>query len=684
MRRYALVLVTMLLVGTINYTIISCSKNNSSPPATTMARSSALTSSGCPCCPCDAGVVVADATQPSDAATPTVPPVPTSHPRIYVNAHKARLQSNLAAKTTSATRWRGAVDRWVAGSDLWGFQNWHGALLSVLTGETKYCTKAVANIESQVKAAEAKIAANSNPAVAGDSYLEVGDYIGDLALVYDWCHPQVTDAQKKRWIAYANQAVWNVWNFKQASWGGRSAPWTGWSVDNPSNNYHYSFMRATMLLGLATKGENEQAETHLSTFKSKMANLATVFNRDLAGGGSREGTGYGVAMRRLFELYSWWQASTGEQLATRTNHTRASLLAFIHQIAPTLDRFAPIGDQSRDSTAMMFDYQRHYLLELANLFPTDTLSGRAKDLLAASSVPQMQNSFMLVYDFLLDNPSITPKPLDGLGLGYYARGISGLYFRSAWKKDATWVGLQGGPYTESHAHQDQSSLLVYDGGWLVSDAVIHSRSGLPQDTKAHSMVRIDTNDGIPLKQFATTSSNVTALASGPGWHFAAVDATPTYRGSPYVQLVQRQILFLHAGVVVVFDRVKSTSVTKQVLQFVMPIRPTIASNVATAGKLTVYKGGTGAWKVTDMKTVSSDFTGGFRLDLERVAGDNRYLTVLSVDGAASKVTVSESSTTFILPDGKTVAVSFVPEATGGSLTIGTKVTLEPKLFVLPE
>ena len=50
-------------------------------------------------------------------------------------------------------------------------------------------------------AAEGKIAAGQNPQVALDSYLEVGEMIGDLALVYDWCNDQVTSGQKSRWIA---------------------------------------------------------------------------------------------------------------------------------------------------------------------------------------------------------------------------------------------------------------------------------------------------------------------------------------------------------------------------------------------------------------------------------------------------------------------------------------------------
>jgi len=38
-------------------------------------------------------------------------------------------------------------------------------------------------------------AANQAPVVAGDSYLEIGDMVGDLALVYDWCFAQTTSAR---------------------------------------------------------------------------------------------------------------------------------------------------------------------------------------------------------------------------------------------------------------------------------------------------------------------------------------------------------------------------------------------------------------------------------------------------------------------------------------------------------
>jgi hypothetical protein len=211
---------------------------------------------------------------------------PTQHPRIYLTPNRARLSAGLSAATPAATRFRTQVDNWLAGVDIWGFRAWNGALMSQLTGNSAYCTKAVAVVQAQVTAAETAIAAGQRPAVASDSYLEIGEMIGDLALVYDWCFSQVTSTQRTRWLAYANQAVWNVWNYTQAKWGSTSAPWSGWSVNNPSNNYYYSFLRATMLLGLATKGENAQADAWLTKFRDEkiLGQLVPRFEADLVGG----------------------------------------------------------------------------------------------------------------------------------------------------------------------------------------------------------------------------------------------------------------------------------------------------------------------------------------------------------------------------------------------------------------
>src|SRR5262249_32492213 len=158
-------------------------------------------------------------------------------------------------------------------------------------------------------------------------------------------------------------SVLNIWNHEGASWGGKPFPWDGWATDDPSDNYYYSFLRATMLVGLATHGDWRDGDSWVTAFHDTrlLGALVPLFDTDLVGGGSREGTGYGVSMRDLFFLYDLWAATTGETIADKTPHTRASMLALMHQTVPTLDRIAPTGDQSRDATAMFFDYHRNYL-----------------------------------------------------------------------------------------------------------------------------------------------------------------------------------------------------------------------------------------------------------------------------------------------------------------------------------
>ena len=598
------------------------------------------------------------------------------HPRIYLGATKDRLVAGLSHP--AGQRFQKMVDSWVSGQDVYAFPRWNAALLGQLTGDPKYCAAAVASIDKDVMAAEQAIAGGSAPDVAGDDYLEIGPMIGDLALVYDWCHDVVPDARKTAWLDYANQAVTNVWSPDSATWGGKAMPWTGWAIDDPSDNYYYSFLRATMLLGLAAHDELPATNAWLTEFHdTKLMNeLVPTFDTDLAGGGSREGTGYGTAMKELWEIYDQWQASTGEDIATKTPHTRASMLAFIHQTLPTLDRLAPTGDQSRDSTASFFDYHRQYLEELISLFPTDPVAPHAQALLAGSSVPKMGQQFMYAYDFIYENADVTATKLDGLGTAYYAPGIGELYARSGWDTHATWINLIAGPYTQSHAHQDQGSLMIYKDGWLAYDPVVESHSGLTQQVDAHGLLRID--DGGPVSQKQGTSSQMLALHKGTGWLHAAADITPVYDGK--VGKVQREIVYLEPDCIVIYDRVTSTSSQNQIWSLAFPAMPTIAgtqtSMTASGHTLHIERVTPSAGVAASVHdfTADGDFTSGFRLDEQLGGGDQRWLHVVWIDGAVSSVSAHDANTVDLMVGGKTVRVGFDPNAIGGTLTIGSSTT----------
>jgi hypothetical protein len=628
----------------------------------------------------------------SDYSDNTPPTYPTAHPRIYIAANKARLMGSLTAGHAAATRFKGIVDNWVNGTDYWGFDAWNGALMGQLTGDPKYCAKAIGVVDAQVSAAESSMSSGAAPTVANDSYLDVGPMIGDVALVYDWCFDSVTASQKTRWLAYANQAVSNVWHNSSASWGGRAFPWTGWATNDPSDNYYYSFLKATMLLGLAEKGEDPHGDTWVEQFRQTKVfdQLVPTFDADLVGGASREGTGYGVAMRNLWWLYDMWHSTTGEPLAYATPHTRASMLAFMHQVVPTLDRFAPTGDQSRDSTASFFDYQRNYLQELVRLYPQDPLSPRAQALLANCSVPTMGNSFMAVDDFIYDNSDVATGTMAG-GTAYYAPGIGELYARSGWDKHATWINLIAGPYTESHAHQDQGSLMIYKDGWLSYDSVIDSHSGLRQETTAHSLVRISSG-GAPVPQIASTMSKLEALHRGSGWLYAAADLTPAYNGNSAVSKMQREIVYLEPDTVIVYDRVTSGASTQQVWQLATPTAPALSGSTATINgahalhvqRLAPAAAASSVFNYT--ADPSGDYGGGYRLDETMAGGDQRYLHVLSIDGAVTSASASGDSTvTVSLASGQSATVAFDRTSIGATLTYGgTTTTLGTGVDSLPE
>jgi hypothetical protein len=613
------------------------------------------------------------------------------HPRIFVAPNRDRLVSDLASGRPAPMRFRAAVDRWATGTDYYGFGAWNAALVGQLTGEEKYCQAAITKIDAQVKTATAAVNGGGAPAVASDSYLHVGEMIGDLALVYDWCGHHLAGDRREAWAAYAYQAVWNVWHPTEATWGTKKMPWSGWGTDNPSNNYYYSFLRATMLVAIALHDEVDGAAELVHELRDLHfgRELIPTFNTDLVGGGSREGTGYGVSMRRLFEIYDLWKTSTGEELATRTPHTRASMLAMMHQIVPTLDHVAPHGDHTRDAKAALFDYHRNYLQTLISLFPDDELARRAQALLAASSVPQMESQFMYVYDFLYENAGVAQGTLGDLGTAYHAPGIGQLYARSGWDTGATWINLTAGPFTESHAHQDQGSLMLYKGGWLVYDANVATTSGVHQATDAHSLVRI-VDGGKTVEQRRGTTSKLVALHRGEGWLHAAADVTPAYAGNPAVQKVEREIIFIEPDAVVVYDRVTTRAGGQQVWQLATPTAPTISGTRATiagAHTLSVQRvlPASATSVATDLRSVGSDFTGGYRLDTTMPGGDQRYLHVMWTGSAVGSVAAQVEGATLQLPNGRTASVIFNRDSIGGRLSIdGHELTLGAGVDKLPE
>jgi hypothetical protein len=642
-----------------------------------------------------------------EAAAQGIPNIPTTHPRILlVGAEVTRLRANLNQPTAAATRFKNRVDSAVFnGANIYDYKPWYSALIGVLVqNQPAYCNDAIARIDAFLDE-EAVLIANRagaepinpelpQPLAAADSYLEVGDAVGNVALVYDWCNSTLTTAQRTRWGNYGDRFVANIWDPDSAQWGvpnagnnyswsGIAKPWNGWSINNPVNNYYYSFLRATMLHGIAFKHERPAADGFLTTFRTtKIQNqLVPTFTNDLVGGGSREGTGYGTAMKGLFGLYHLWEKSTGERLSDLTPHAAATMPYMLHALAPTRNRLAPIGDHARDETATFYDYQREMLMALSTIYAGTPMANRVRETLPLTNVPIMQDAFNMVWDFLYDGAASGASAQ--LNTSYYGAGTGHLFTRSSWETNATWLTFLTGAYSESHAHQDGLSLMLYKNGWLVNDANMRAHSGIWQGQDAHGMVT-QRLGGTYIRMYENPASKaqLRALSIKNSYRYFAADAGTLYNhpntGNPGIRS-EREIVYLPPDVVVVFDRANYTpSATLKTFQLPTPNQPVINGRTITMNNGTstlnvrALQPAASTLAVTDMRNVNSDFQGGWRIDSSvTTSGLTRFLNVLSVDNAVSAATTgaNEGSVTVTLQDGRQVTLQFNLDTMGGTIEI---------------
>jgi hypothetical protein len=473
-----------------------------------------------------------------------------------------------------------------------------------------------------VQSENARIASGQPAAIAGDSYLEVGHYMEQVALAYDHGYHLLSAQQRAEWEAYASQVLYNVWNPNNASWGGVARPWSGWSVNDPGNNYYYSFLKATKLWALATQ------HTGWISFlqQQKFTQLVPFFSL-LNGGGSREGTGYGTALGSLFEDYRYWKQSTGEDLAALSPHARDTIDYWIHATVPTFDYFGPIGDQARSSMPRMFDYQRKLVLEGVALARGSEAAQRGTWWLnrikvtdggSGSVQGRMRYNFNFRYDLLAqEGTELAPA-----ALSYDASGAGAVFARSDWSPSASWLSFVAGVYDQSHAHQDQGAFTLYRNGWLAVTPNIYSRSGINQGVAQQNVVRFDA-DGAAIRQ--NHSASTKAISESGDTLTIAANLTPAYASN--AQLVSswtRDLVYRRSThTLQVHDRCAVASGVRPVWQLQLASRPLVQGDGSIqAGNLRIRPivPSAPAINVVDMAAASGEYSGGYRLELSAAGG----------------------------------------------------------------
>jgi len=511
------------------------------------------------------------------------------------------------------------VDAAVAGNPGYAFSAADAAYMYKLTGQGQYATLAVQTAEAQVAAAESAIAQGNAPDIAGDQYLDVGPMLEDVALTYDWCGDHMTGAQKTRWANYAEQAVWNVWHNTQAQWGGVSHPWPGWAVNDPANNYHYSFLRATMYWGLASNSTTWKDLLQNAKWPEEESYTATI-----NGGGSQEGTGYGLSHGTLFMLYRVWRDSTGSDVGNANAHVTDSINWWVHATVPTLDRVAAIGDQSRVSEPVIYDYHRHLVLEARAVSNDATARATAAWWLHSISDQDMESGFNTRHNLLPAGPVASPPA----ALTYYAPATGQLFSRTGWDTQAMWLQFAAGPYEESHAHQDQGSFTLFQRDWLAVTENIWTHSGIQQGTDTNNVLRFE-KAGAVIDQQTGTTSTMSVTPGANGSVHAVANLTPAYAGNAAVPSWQRTIDFANRTLTV-SDAFALGAGTAAIFQLNTPVQPVINGKTAIAGdlKIRVLAPANATLSALDWSTLdANEFNSGWRLDVR--GGTTGYVVELS-------------------------------------------------------
>jgi hypothetical protein len=205
----------------------------------------------------------------------------------------------------------------------------------------------------------------------------------------------------------------------------------------------------------------------------------------------------------------------------------------------------------------------------------------------------------------------------------------------------------GGPYDQSHAHEDQGAFTFYRNTWLAVTSNIWSQSGLQGgggggnvpdlNTGVNNVVRFERSGqgGTPQTIRQNFSNNTVSVDNPPGGAVTIhADLSNAYSdNSDLVHSWKRDLVFqgneMHVHDVCSVD----PSVTP-VFQLNVPVKPTVNGSSITAGNLQVTADPGSQVKLVDMTSFTYTFTNentglpetghefdkGWRIDITRPTG----------------------------------------------------------------
>ena len=603
--------------------------------------------------------------------------IPSAHPRLWWNADRR----------ARAATWIASHPFTPSSSDALGL-----AMRCVVTGESSYCQSAVNYAMNTLCSNAACTSPDPNVGVASDDARWEGE---NVVLIYDWCYQYFTAAQRQTLIDRWNTYFYNI---RQHTWGGPT---------QHQSNYNWGYMRNEIEWGIATWGENPQADANLQygLITRWQNNSVPHFQVEGKGGVMQEGSAYGSAIGQYSIVPFVSAALMGRDVNRETNFFREAVMYMVYSTLP-----APTYNKNNGGTfAEMFpfaDDERFYdggmpartnygtfMQNMADYWRDVPIGAFARQWL--NTVNPTRERFVQAVDRGGSAASFSSLPLD-----FYASGPRWLFTRDKWGASATSILLQMGvTEDEGHQHNDAGSWQMWrNGRWLSRES-----TGYAQNIIGYGGTSVDTNNAIahntlivggkgPASGWRVGQSVVRRLESQPLYSYMNVNLTPAFRATrveldnPAISYLEREFIFLRPiETLVIFDRIESTATATK--SFVAHFET--APSVDAANHVVTAVNGTQALRINTLVPAAPTYrpivneggqVGQFRLEVETAAAPQSYfLNVLQAKGSTDAnltSSVVDNGSAYVLtmthPTLGTATIN-IPKgrsSAGGTITIG--------------
>ncbi|HVJ18486.1 MAG TPA: heparinase II/III family protein [Polyangiaceae bacterium] len=357
-----------------------------------------------------------------------------------------------------------------------------------------------------------------------------------VILVYDWCHAAMSDADRELFVQR-----WNVYlsELNAQDWGG---------VGMEGNNYYLGNVRNTLEWGIATHGENAEAEAFLAygletRWRDSFLPYADEFGK---GGVMHEGSAYGRRVLAYWTVPLVSASLFGRNLWDETPFFRESLYWLIYSTTPGLTE-----QQSGDGSVSVYETwpsnedERWLERDLVYNTAQTTLGDYLTPLLAhyaglpvAGHVAAFLERTETTAESRFVAAAATSEPardLAELPLDYFAEGLGMAYAKTSWDGSASALQVQvSTPVGVGHNHLDAGTFQLWRKGRFVTRETVGYAQLIAgyadsardcRDTVGHNGLLYDGRGSI---DWQNGRPETLALSSGDDHFYIAMDLSEAY------------------------------------------------------------------------------------------------------------------------------------------------------------